>query len=356
VVTLWEVTPAIEVSALVSSVPNPPHHATNLDLDATLRRWGAPIVQGSRWVGCPLNDVGYWCVAPVRARPAAPPPGGVERRSRERIVLELTGLGLSAIDGAEGARRRLPPGEMLWELARQPSVIAHEVGNPLASALGNLDLAIDSLRAVTSLDVGLRGEILQDLANVAEGIDQAAYYLRSIQDRPFGSLGRVSRFDVTPVVRSCVTLERPLARRRGVDLKWESSVDSAFLYGDPNALYQVITNLIRNAVDASQVGKMLVVVTLERAGDTLNLTVRDRGAGIAREHFERIFDAGFTTKPPGAGSGMGLAVVQEITRHMFGGTVKADSAVGEGSTFTVALPIPLQRGADEFDRNLHSRE
>lgn len=253
VVTLWEISPATDVAPLVSSVTNPPHDATKLDLDATLRRWGAPIIQGSRWVGCRLDDAGCWCVAPVRARPAAPPPSGIERRSRERLILELAGLCLGAIDGAAGAsQRRLPPAEMLWELARQPSVIAHEVGNPLAVALGNLDLGIDTVRAAAALEPDFRAAVLQDLANVAEGIEQAADYLRSIQVRPFGTAGRLSRFDVTPVVRSCVTLERPLARKRGVALKWQTSVESVFLYGESNRLYQVITNLIRNAVDASR--------------------------------------------------------------------------------------------------------
>jgi len=112
-----------------------------------LHRWGAPIVQKSRWVGCRLREGGLWIVAPVRSRPAAPPPTGVERRSRERLVLELAGLSLGAIAAAEdGSRRRLAPAEALWELARQPSVIAHEVGNPLAVALGNLDLGLDAIR------------------------------------------------------------------------------------------------------------------------------------------------------------------------------------------------------------------
>src|SRR5207247_947617 len=101
-----------------------------------------------RWVGCRLSEGGVWIVAPVRSRPAAPPPTGVERRSRERLVLELAGLSLGAIAAAEdGARRRVAPAEALWELARQPSVIAHEVGNPLAVALGNLDLGIDAIRS-----------------------------------------------------------------------------------------------------------------------------------------------------------------------------------------------------------------
>lgn len=347
IVTLWEISSASEATPLFSSVLDPPTDVTQLDLDATLRQWGAPIIQKSRWVGCRLDAAGHWCVAPVRARPAAPPPRGVERRSRDRLILELAGLGLGAIAAAaDTAAHRLSPADALWELARQPSVIAHEVGNPLAVALGNLDLTVDALRDVASLEPDLRATLLQDLANASEGIEQAAHYLRSIQDRPFGGVGRLARFDVFPIVRSCVTLERPLARKHGVALKWQSSVDSIYLYGEASALYQVITNLIRNAVDASRAGKSLVTITLGRIGETLALAVRDQGVGIAPEHRERIFDAGFTTKPPGQGNGIGLAVVKEITQNMFGGNVAVESQPGAGSTFTLALPIPPQRSGE----------
>jgi len=349
VVTLWEISDTTDVLPILSSVANPAEGHTDLDLDATLRRWGTPIIQGSRWVGCRLDDPGRWSIAPVRTRPAGSPPSGIERRSRERLILELAGLCLGAIDAAaDGGKRRLAPSETLWELARQPSVIAHEVGNPLAVALGNLDLGIDAIRAATSLEPDFRAALLQDLAHVAEGIEVAADYLRSIQVRPFGGTGRQARFDVAPVVRSCVTLERPLARKKGVALKWQTSVESVYLFGDSNGLYQVITNLIRNAVDASRgrENPPPIVVTLQHAGDTLTLTVRDRGAGIAPEHRGRIFDAGFTTKQAGAGSGIGLAVVKEITHNMFGGTVTVDSELGEGSTFTLALPIPPQRNSE----------
>jgi len=346
IVTLWEISPTTTAVPVLSGVPNPNPIDVELDLETTLRRWGAPIVQKTRWVGCRLLAGGLWVVAPVRSRPAAPPPSGLERRSRERLVLELAGLSLGAIAAAEdGARRRLAPTEALWELARQPSVIAHEVGNPLAVALGNLDLGLDAIRSATDLDDPFRAALLEDLAHVAEGIEQAAEYLRSIQDRPFGAAGRMARFDVAPVVRSCVTLERPLARRHGVALRWQTSVDSLYLYGDSGALYQVLTNLIRNAVDASQSTSSAVHVSLDRIGDRLNLAVRDAGQGIAPEHLSRIFDRGFTTKPPGKGSGIGLAVVKEITEAMFGGTVDVESRVGVGTTFTLALPIPPQRDA-----------
>jgi signal transduction histidine kinase len=350
VVTLWEISPTASAVPLLSGVPDPRPEDVRLDLEKTLLRWGAPIVHKSRWVGCRLAADGPWVVAPVRSRPAAPPPAGIERRSRERLVLELAGLSLGAIAAAaEGAQRRLSPAEALWELARQPSVIAHEVGNPLAVALGNLDLGVDTIRSAAALDPALRAELLEDLSHVAEGIEQAADYLRSIQDRPFGGVGRQARFDVTPVVRSCVTLERPLARKYGVALQWESSVDSLYLYGDSAALYQVVTNLVRNAVYASRERRAPVVVALDRGGsggDCLHLAVRDTGDGIAPEHLGRVFERGFTTKPPGEGTGLGLAVVKEITESMFGGTVRVESKRGRGSTFLLTLPIPPQRSTE----------
>jgi signal transduction histidine kinase len=144
-------------------------------------------------------------------------------------------------------------------------------------------------------------------------------------------------------VRSCVALERPLARQRGVALQGLVTVSNVFLQGDPNALYQVLTNLIRNAVGASLETRQPVVVTLEQAGELLRLSVEDRGVGIPAEHLERIFEPGFTTREFGSGSGTGLTVVSQITRDMFGGGVEVRSTAGRGATFTVNLPIPPQR-------------
>src|SRR5216684_3922597 len=161
-VTLWEVSSRAEVIPVMTSAASAQSQDTRLDLDSTLHHWGAPIIQGSRWVGCRLDNAGPWCVAPVRRQPAAPPPDGIERRSRERITLELAGLCLGLIDAGPGAAHpRLPPAEALWELARQPSIIAHEVGNPLAVALGNLDLSTETLRADKSLEPAVRAELLQ---------------------------------------------------------------------------------------------------------------------------------------------------------------------------------------------------
>jgi signal transduction histidine kinase len=342
-VTLWEVSSRAEVSPVLTSAAHATPQDTALDLDRTLHHWGTSIIQGSRWVGCRLNGDGPWCVAPVRKQPAAPPPGGVERRSRERITLELAGLCLGLVDQAPAARPRLTEPDALAELVRQPSVIAHEVANPLTAALAGLDLSVELVRSADGLEPAFRAELLEELAGVADGMDQAIAFLRSIQDRARGGLARSERFDAAQVVRSCVALERPLARRHGIALQGIIAVSDVFLQGDPNALYQVLTNLIRNAVSASQERKSPVVVTLGQVADTLRLAVKDDGVGIAAEHVERIFEPGFTTQEFGSGSGTGLTVVRQITEEMFAGRIEIESAPNRGATFKVTLPIPPQR-------------
>ena len=213
----------------------------------------------------------------------------------------------------------------------------------MTAALASLDLSLELVRERASLDPGFRAELLEELAGVAEGVEYAIHFLRSIQDRARGGLARSERFDAAQVVRSCVALERPLARRHGIALQGIVGVSGVFLQGDPNGLYQVLTNLIRNAVAASQERKAPVVVSLGLMGETLRLTVQDHGVGIAAEHLDRIFEPGFTTKDFGSGSGTGLTVVRQIAQDMFGGTVHVESTARRGTTFEVRLPIPPQR-------------
>jgi anti-sigma regulatory factor (Ser/Thr protein kinase) len=345
IVTMWQVSSRASVVPVMTSTSDAAPEATTLDVDATLHRWGAPVIEGSRWIGCHMGSNGTWCVAPVRTRPPAPPPGGIERRSRERMTLELAGLCLGLMDRRVPStpRPRLSEPDALLEWLRQPSVIAHEVANPLTAALASLELSLERLRRAPELTAALRDELLEELPGVAEGIDQAVAFLRAIQDRSRGALARSERFDALQVVRSCLTLERPLARRRGVALTGVIAGDPVFLQGDPNALYRSLANLIRNAVAASQVRHNPISVAMTPSGNMLRVTVADQGVGIAPENLDRIFEAGFTTQGFGAGSGTGLTVVRETVEEMFGGTVELESEIDRGTTFTLLLPIPPQR-------------
>jgi signal transduction histidine kinase len=346
-VTVWEVSARAELEPQGTSEPSPSHHATKLDVDATLRRWNIPIVQGSRWVGCRTTPGDQWVVAPVRSRPPAPPPEGRERRSRERLTLELAGLCLGLLDRREsvpaGAAARPDP---LQDITTLPGIIAHELSNPLTAARAGLQLTMESLGRWTEVAAGRRLELLDELGQIVDDIDRSISFLRAVKDRARGALARSERFDAVRVIRSCCTLESRVLKEKKIPLEFDSTLEHVYLKGDPNALYDLLVNLIRNAADATAARPAPIRVGLAQVGNALRLTVQDEGAGIRPQEVERIFEPGYTTKEFGEGSGMGLVVVQSVVRNMFAGSIDVQSTVGSGTTMAVTLPIPPQRTVD----------
>ena len=346
-VTVWEVSARAELEPQASSDPSPTHHTTKLDVDATLRRWNIAIVQGSRWVGCQSATNEFWVIAPVRTKPPAPPPQGRERRSRERLTLELAGLCLGLLDRREPAPGQPPARpDPLHDITTLPGIIAHELSNPLTAARAGLQLAMESLGRWTEVAAGRRLELLDELGQVIEDIDRSVSFLRAVKDRARGALARSERFDAVRVVRSCCTLESRVLKEKKIPLEFDSTLETVYLKGDPNALYDLLVNLIRNAADASAGRPAPIRVGLVQEGSSVRLSVEDRGVGIRPQDLERIFEPGYTTKEFGEGSGMGLVVVQSVVRNMFGGSVAVNSKVGVGTTVTVTLPIPPQRSVD----------
>lgn len=348
-VSLWEVAGSDRLLLQVSSEGVPASSATNVDIDSTLKSWNLPLRHGSRWVGCRLADNGPWVIAPVRAKPPQPPPDGKERRSKERLTLELAGLCLGLVDRRENPR--MPPqaaarAEGVSELASLPAMIAHQASNPLAAARLGLQLCIKALGRWDDIPAARRDELLNELGEVIGDIDRAVGFLRAVQDRARGAFARTERFDVVRVARSCVTLEERLAHERLVNLEFVTAVESAYLKGDPNSLFDLLVNLIRNAVDAYQGARGTVRVGLVRDGASLTLQVVDQGVGIPQQDLGRVFNADYTTKEFGKGSGMGLALVRSVAQEMFAGTVAVSSKEREGTTFTVTLPMPPQRDSD----------
>jgi len=151
VVALWRLNAGQAVAEIVSQ-PGPPQRAIEFDVAGLLQQWGRVAPPESLWVGCRI-DVDRWHVAPVRSDPPEPPPTGIERRSPERLVLELSGLCLGAL-------------ERLWTAADQATVY-------LCSALCVLDVCLGRVRIAQGLTPGARAHLLADLAGVADAIDGA---------------------------------------------------------------------------------------------------------------------------------------------------------------------------------------
>ena len=136
---------------------------------------------------------------------------------------------------------------------------------------------------------------------------------------------------------------RPLqlaAKPRGVTLALELERGELPVRGDPHRFRQVALNLVANAVKFTLQGS--VRVTLKRAGDRVELEVRDTGVGIAKDRLPFIFSpftqADSSTTRRFGGTGLGLAICKQLVDHM-GGTLRVDSELGRGSTFSVSLPL-----------------
>jgi signal transduction histidine kinase len=110
--------------------------------------------------------------------------------------------------------------------------------------------------------------------------------------------------------------------------------------GQTNPLIQVFVNLFTNAAHAMEDrgGSLEVTTRVSSADGVLYVDVVDTGVGIPPEAMPRIFEPFFTTKARGRGTGLGLSIVQEIV-HAHKGTVSAASTFGQGTTFTLALPL-----------------
>jgi len=308
-VTLWEVTGEHEAVPRATSDQS---RTPRFDLEATLRRWNIPIPIGSRWVAAPGATSDAWVIAPVRSRPPAPPPQGRERRSKERLALELAGLALGLIDApASHQTAALPSG-----------MIAHEASNPLTAARAGLELAMESVGRWVDLAADRRLALLDDLGEVLEDLDRTSEFLRVVRDRARAG-GRAERFDAVRVVRSCLTLERRLLRDRGIDLDFTTALEATYLKGDPNALFDLLVNLVRNAADATAQTPTRVRVQLDQRGRDLELVVR------------------------GSGTATSIAKLRGVAEG-FSGTVRVDSGEGHGAgtTFTIVLPVPPQREGD----------
>ena len=123
------------------------------------------------------------------------------------------------------------------------------------------------------------------------------------------------------------------------DIQIEKEYDPALgiIITDPGQLRQVVFNLLKNAADAvSAPGK--ITIRTRRLKKRFTLEVIDTGPGLSSEQLEKVFMPFFTTKAPGKGTGLGLSVSYRIVKGL-GGWMSVSSAPGEGTTFTVDLPL-----------------
>ncbi|HWT80752.1 MAG TPA: ATP-binding protein, partial [Candidatus Methylomirabilis sp.] len=236
-----------------------------------------------------------------------------------------------------GAIRRA---EHMASLGRMAAGIAHEINNPLAGMQNCVRTLLKGER-----DEAQRREYLtmlrEGLGRIGRTVGQLLNFAREAKPR-------LARVDLVPLLRRCLTLlEHELAARR-ITFSIAAEPGVPALFADPHQLEQVFLNLLMNALDAMPEGGKILVTIKPQKRDTglfIDVHIADTGVGIRPEHLPRIFDPFFTTKDVGKGTGLGLSVSYGIVRA-HGGFIEVKSRVGEGSTFTVALPTTIEGESD----------
>jgi PAS domain S-box-containing protein len=227
------------------------------------------------------------------------------------------------------------------------ATVSHELRTPLNAILGwsqllksgtcgeeELGEAVDTIER----NARLQNQLIEDLLDMSRIISGKM----RIDMQPV---------DLSQVIHNALAAVRPAADAKSIDLKLSIDPNAPSIDGDANRLQQVLWNLISNSIKYTPRGGW-VEVSLRAMGEQLELSVKDNGQGISPEFLPRLFmrfsQADSTTTRRHGGLGLGLALVRHLT-ELHGGSIRATSAgAGQGSTFTVSLPVTKNR-ADALD-------
>jgi signal transduction histidine kinase len=226
--------------------------------------------------------------------------------------------------------------------------VAHEINNPLAAVISNLDLVLDELRA-SSPDASPGASELEMMVNEArQGAGRVAQIVSGMKTLARTDEERRVPLDVRPLLESALNIAFNGFQQRARIVHHFGAVP--LIEADEARLSQVFVNLLVNAaqsfaegdVEQNQVGVSTRIDALGRCV----VEISDTGRGIAPECLNRIFDPFFTTKAIGQGTGLGLSICHRIV-HALGGELTAQSELGVGSTFRIVLPPAVLSVAHE---------
>jgi two-component system, OmpR family, phosphate regulon sensor histidine kinase PhoR len=215
--------------------------------------------------------------------------------------------------------------------------VSHELRTPLTA----VRTAVETARATLAHDPGGADRFLAIADRHAERLTTLVRDLLDLSRVESGQLAlELTPVDVPEIVEEVLAVFREPAARRNLRLASELPADLPTVTADWEALVQVLTNLVENAVKYCDEGGA-VTVAARREGDTVQVLVKDSGPGIAAKHLPRLFERFYRVDPGRSrergGTGLGLSIVRHLCEAM-GATVAVESQPGRGSTFIVTLP------------------
>jgi two-component system NtrC family sensor kinase len=245
----------------------------------------------------------------------------------------------------QAAQKKLVQSDRLASLGQLSASVAHEINNPVSGVL-NLSMLMQRMLKEDGVPPARVEEFRKYLSQVT---GETARVGRIVSDLlAFSRRGKPQRApaDLNKIVRTTLSLAQHKMKLSNVIVEVNFADGLPPAPCDSSQIQQVALNLALNAAEAThgREERRVVISTAKGDGELL-LTVTDNGEGIPPENLSKIFDPFFTTKSDGKGVGLGLAVSYGIVQA-HGGEIEVKSVVGEGTTFTVSLPLerPAQAG------------
>lgn len=211
---------------------------------------------------------------------------------------------------------------------------------------GGEEIAARDLKAaITGADLPyIAAEMPKSIEESLEGIERISEIVRAIKDFSHPAAKEKTPTDINQIIATTITVARN-QWKYVADLETDFDPELPCVPCLAGELNQVILNLIVNAAHAiEETGrgdKGRIVISTRKAGNWVDIRVRDTGCGIAPENRDKVFDPFFTTKEPRKGTGQGLAISHTIVTKKHGGTISFETEAGSGTTFVVRLPLSV---------------
>ena len=234
------------------------------------------------------------------------------------------------------SQRQLSQSEKLAALGQVTAMMAHQIGTPLNSISGYIQLMIQDGK-LSPTDHHRLKIIESQLDRLTDSVRDFLSFSKQAKP-PLRSL------DVNQVLEELIHLSEPWFHTRNVKLISFLSPNLPPTLGDSTYLQTLFLNLITNALDAMPYGGFLTIQTRRVSSPIssddrtwLEIAIADTGTGIPEESRKKIFEPFFTTKRMGEGTGLGLSICEKIVNDL-SGRLEVKSELGKGSTFTVLIP------------------
>ena len=232
---------------------------------------------------------------------------------------------------------RLVEADRLAALGVLSAGIAHEINNPLAYLLLNLEFLSRELPTLPS-DPSKLDALMVRVRDAFHGAERVASIVRDLRTFARADEGVRGPVDVQAALESALNIAASEIKQKATLIRDYQPVPP--VDANPNRIEQVLLNLLLNAVQAlpgHETSGHEVRAKLRSGGGQVSIIIEDTGTGIPDGLLGQIFDPFFTTKPVGVGTGLGLSICRSIVRAL-GGEISVSSTPGQGSQFTVSLP------------------